>query len=305
MIDSISVVMPVFEDGARALAAIRSLLTQDLPSDMLLEIVVVDDGSRDSTATLIAGLTDERVELVRSAENRGRSEARNLGARRARSPFLVFIDSDCMPATDRLLVEHAASLRMGAVASVGFVAGSGEGFWDRYQWDASLRRERQFRNGCTYSGSSQNLAVLKSAFEEIGGFDTGFRNYGFEDRDLLLRLADNGDIVWTRGAGVRHLDAVVLGAICRKMAESGETSAGRFAERHPAAYRALGYAAFDCRRRPWLKPLASLLGPGMPRFAERIEPLLHMRWIPYPLRKGIVKLASGLSFLYGTKRAAG
>lgn len=300
MNDGVSVIMPVFEDGARALAAIRSLLDQDLSPELSLEILVVDDGSRDDTADLIAGLTDNRVELLCSAENRGRSEARNLGARRARLPFIVFIDSDCIPATGRLLIEHVASLKKGAVASIGHVTGSGEGFWDRYQRDASARRERQFRRGYVFSGSSQNLAVVKSAFEEIGGFDAGFRNYGFEDRDLLLRLADNGDIVWTDGACVRHLDELMLGGICRKLVEAGKYNAGRFAEVHPAAYRALGYAAVDCRIRPWLQPFAKMVGPRMIRVADKIEPLLHTRWIPYPLRKGIVKLTSAVSFLYGT-----
>lgn len=303
MSGSVCVVLPVYEDGERALDAIGSLLRQALPDGLTMDILVVDDGSKDDTAERIAGVCDQRVELLRLEENRGRSQARNAGSQGSRSQYLVFVDCDCAPTTDWFLSEHVASLKAGAVASTGPVSGSGRGFWDRYQRDASRRRKRQFDNGCTCSGSSQNLAVLRSAFEDVGGFDTTYRQYGFEDRDLLLRLAEIGDIAWTASAEVRHLDALHLQDVCRKMTESGQHSSARFAARHPSAYRQLGYAAVDCRQRTWLRPLASLLGPRMPALAACVEPALHRRWIPYPLRKGMVKVASAVAFMYGTTRA--
>lgn len=300
---SVSVILPVFEDGERAVNAIRTLFNQTLPGGMSLQILVVDDGSRDDTPERILDVRDKRVELLRLEENRGRSEACNSGCRQTRSPYLVIIDCDCVPTTERFLSEHIGALQKGAVASIGPVTGFGGGFWDRYQRDNGLRRERQFRLGHTYFGSTQNFAVLRSAFDQVGGFDAGYRNYGFEDRDLLLRLADAGSIVWTAVAAVSHMDVLTLQNVCRKMIESGEHSAARFAERHPAAYRTLGYAAIDCRIRPWLQPVAKLMGPRMPRFAARIEPALNTRWIPYPLRKGIAKLAAAVAFLYGTALA--
>jgi GT2 family glycosyltransferase len=303
MNDSVSVILPVFEDGERAVDAIRTLFKQVLPGAMSLQILVVDDGSRDDTSERILEVRDERVELLRLEENRGRSEACNSGCRRARSAYIVIIDSDCVPATARFLGDHIEALRKGAIASIGPVTGFGGGFWDHYQRDNGRRRERQFRLGHTYFGSTQNFAVLRSAFEQVGGFDAGYRNYGFEDRDLLLRLATVGDIVWTSIAPVSHMDALALQNVCRKMTESGRCSAERFAAQHPAAYRKLGYAAFDCRRRAWLRPVAKLIGPHMAGLAGRLEPVLHARWIPYPLRKGIVKLTSALSFLYGTALA--
>ena len=212
---------------------------------------------------------------------------------------LIFVDSDFLPETDQFLRAHYEALRRGAVASVGHVFGFDGGFWDRYQREASWRRERQFRQGITYAGNS-NLAVRTSAFEEVGGYDGGFRRYGFEDRDLLVRLSEVGTIAWASGATVRHLDGLALGKVCRKMSEAGQWSAGRFARRHPEAYRKLGYAAIDCRYRPWLKPVASLFGALTLRIADKAEPMLDAKWIPYALRKGIVKLASALSFTYGS-----
>ncbi len=63
MSEGVSVVMPVYEDGERASVAIRALLDLAPPPEVSLEIMVVDDGSRDNTADLIAGMSDRRVNL--------------------------------------------------------------------------------------------------------------------------------------------------------------------------------------------------------------------------------------------------
>lgn len=298
-----SVVMPVFEDGQRAVIAVHSLLSQALPDATSLEIVVVDDGSHDDTAELIAGVTDERVRLLQLVQNQGRSAARNAGARYAHGNDLIFMDSDCLPLSDRFLIAHLDALHRGHVASTGHVIGTGGGFWEGYQGDASARRQREHTRGHGYAGSSQNLAVSKAAFDRVGGFDIRYRHYGFEDRDLLLRMGEVGKVAWTEDASVRHLDTLNLPEVSRKMTEAGRHSAVRFAMLHPAAYKVLGYAAIDARRRPWLNPVGRVLGPRMPFIAQRVESALHQSWIPYPLAKGIVKVVSAVSFLYGTTRA--
>jgi glycosyltransferase involved in cell wall biosynthesis len=299
----ISVVIPVFEEGERALAAARSLLGQVLPDATSLEIIVVDDGSRDDIAGFFADFTDARVRLLRLAQNQGRSAARNAGAECARGNIVVFMDSDCLPLTNGFLAAHLDVLDRGHVASTGHVIGTGGGFWERYQRDASSRRQRQHTRGYDYTGSSQNVAVLKSAFKRAGGFDIHYRHYGFEDRDLLLRLCEVGSVAWAVDAGVCHLDPLSLLEVSRKMTEAGEHSAGRFAARHPCAYQVLGYAAIDARKRSWLGPVGRILGPHMPGIAKRVESALHNPWMAYPLAKAAVRVVSAVSFLYGTTRA--
>lgn len=299
----VSIVIPVFRDGERAASAVARLLSQATPNGTELEIIIVDDGSNDGTAEQLAHCTDRRVRLYPLTQNQGRSTARNLGAQQAQGEVVVFMDCDCLPDGDGFLAAHLDTLRQSHIASTGPVTGIGGGFWERYQHDASSRRERQHALGGAYSGSSQNLAVLKSVFELTGGFDVQYRHYGFEDRDLLLRLSRFGSVAWAHDAGVRHMDELRLPDISRKMIEAGEYSAGQFARRHPAAYQVLGYAFIDARLQPWLRPIGQRLGPLMPSFAHRIEPLLHKRWIPYVLAKAAVKVVSAMSFLYGTTRA--
>jgi glycosyltransferase involved in cell wall biosynthesis len=297
----VSVIIPVHRDATRALAAADAMWAQDVSDADALQVIVVDDGSGDGTAEQLADRMDPRARLLVLPANAGRSGARNAGAAIAEGEFLVFMDCDCLPVGGGFLQAHLAALRAGAVASTGDVLGADDGFWDRYQREASLRRRRQHAAGMHYAGSSQNLAVRRDAFAAIGGFDTGYRRYGFEDRDLLLRLAALGPIAWT-DAAVRHLDCIELAQVARKMAEAGAWSSLRFARRHPAAYRALGFAALDARRRPWLRPAARLLDRALPLLARCIGPRLEAGWIPYAARATVARLVTGLGYLAGTSR---
>lgn len=87
----IAVVMPVYNRAATVERAIRSVLGQDF-SDF--ELIVVDDGSKDDTVSVIEAIDDPRLKLVRQAANAGSNAARNRGIREARAPLIAFLDSD-------------------------------------------------------------------------------------------------------------------------------------------------------------------------------------------------------------------
>jgi len=298
----VSVVIPVFRDGLRAVVAVRQTRAQHLPPNVALEIVLVDDGSDDDTAAQLASLSPSEASVFRLTTNQGRSVARNVGAKGATGDVLVFMDCDCLPMGNEFLTAHLEALASGAIASTGPVTGDGDGFWDRYQREASQRRERQHREGMQYAGSSQNLAVRRDAFVAVGGFDAGYRRYGFEDRDLLLRLANTGTIAWAPEATVRHLDRINLTQVSSKMAEAGALSSLRFADTHPKAYRALGFARLDARKRRWLRRPAQVLDGTLPSVARNVEFLLQRAWIPYAAKAAVVRLVTGLSYLAGTSR---
>lgn len=297
----ISIVMPVHRDGSRAVLAARLLLRQSLPAEYGLEIVIVDDGSDDDTPEQLAGLTDDRVTVLRLPENAGRSAARNAGAACASGQVIVFMDCDCVPVGDGYLLAHAEALESGAVASTGHVEGDGSGFWSRYQADASERRHRQHAAGLQSAGSSQNLAVRRGAFEAAGGFDVGYRRYGFEDRDLLVRLSSQGRIAWTEGACVRHTDALTMSQVASKMMEAGEFTSLRFSRQHPDAYRALGYARVDLGRRPWRR-LAAMTSPFVTLAAHVVDPVFAWDWMPYRLKASLVRVVSAMAYMVGTSR---
>ena len=296
----ISVVVPVYRDATRARAAACALLEQKLPSGAMLDVVLVDDGSSDGTVESLREL-EPMVRVLALPHNQGRSGARNAGAAAATGAIVLFMDCDCLPADQDLLLSHISALESGAVASCGHVTGIGADFWSKYQDQASHRRRSQHASGVQYAGSSQNLAVRRTDFEAIGGFDTAYRRYGFEDRDLLIRLGQRGPIAWTT-ATVRHQDQLCLIQVASKMAEAGRYSSHRFASHHPDAYRTLGYAVTDAQQHHVTMPLGRLATPFAMVIAHAFDRLGCERWLPHTPARWIVRLTSALAYFGGTAR---
>jgi len=86
----VTAIMPVY-NGAPFLAdAIKSVLGQ---THAPMELVVVDDGSTDATASILESHT-ETVKILRHAQRRGSAAARNRGIQEAEGDFLAFLDAD-------------------------------------------------------------------------------------------------------------------------------------------------------------------------------------------------------------------
>lgn len=296
----ISVIIPVYRDGQRALVAAAAMLDQSLPDGATIEIILVDDGSTDDTQKQLVTLHDTRVNVLCLPQNVGRSSARNAGAASAQGEILVFIDCDCQPTSNDFLVSHQHMIERGCVASCGRVTGEGNGFWSKYQSDASIRREHQHMRGVACSGSSQNFSVTKSAFSTVGGFNTRYKEYGFEDRDLFERLSLCGKVGWCSNAEVRHLDSLTLMGVATKLQIAATSSARIFAQDHPERYKTLGYASLDTRLHHWLWLPSRLLAPVARTAAFLFDRLHAGDWLPYPLARFTVKIVSALSYGYGT-----
>jgi glycosyltransferase involved in cell wall biosynthesis len=86
----ISVIMPLFNHENFVARAIKSVLSQTFAC---FEVIVVNDGSTDSSASIVNQFTDERILLV-DQPNQGVSAARNTGIRHAKFGLIAFLDSD-------------------------------------------------------------------------------------------------------------------------------------------------------------------------------------------------------------------
>lgn len=99
----VSVVMPCYNYGRYVEGAVRSVLAQSLQD---LELLVVDDGSTDHTAAVLANIHDDRL-IVTTIANAGVSAARNHALERARGEFVAFLDADDLWHVDKLAAQVA------------------------------------------------------------------------------------------------------------------------------------------------------------------------------------------------------
>ena len=155
------------------------------------EVIVVDDGSSDRTAEVLADfLSTVAVRVIFHETNRGGSAARNTGAAHAAGSWLAFLDADDEWEPERLL--HA----FGEVQASGceFAIGSFE--WSRPEsegdWRCTPRLPPDVTDADLLSapplGAGSTLIVRASLFRDVGGFDTTMPRH--QDWDLVIRLSE-------------------------------------------------------------------------------------------------------------------
>ncbi len=188
-----SVIIPVY-NGERFLAeTLRSVFAQTLLPD---EIIVVDDGSTDGTAALVARLAATAPAPVRYLyqENRGPAAARNTGIKQAQGATLAFLDADDLWTPEKQQTQMAL---LTATAEVHIITGLTQQFLDPE--DSSVA---QLTAQHPYSDPHfQSKLFRAELFERVGLLDESLR-FG-EDIDWLVRAVQCG-------ARIRQHNAIVV-----------------------------------------------------------------------------------------------
>ncbi len=231
---TVSIVIPVKDRAEELQRCLASLAELEYPREQL-EVIVVDDGSRDATAE-VARRSGVRV-LPSGGSGRGPAAARNVGAAAAGGEILAFIDSDCT-ASPRWLAELVPAFADPEMAAVG---GRVDGMCtesavDRYEAVMSSlslgSRERSGQGGDdTFYLPSCNLLVRRTAFLAACGFEETMQ-VG-EDVDLTWRLRDGGwRIAYLPAGRVLHAHRSSVRSFMTRRFDYG-TSEGVLQRLHP------------------------------------------------------------------------
>lgn len=96
----VSVMMPVYNGEKTIMLAIKSLLTQTYKNWLC---VIVNDGSTDSTRSILDKISDDRFKIIHLSENVGRGAARQIALDNSEGEYLAFLDADDFYHEDKLL----------------------------------------------------------------------------------------------------------------------------------------------------------------------------------------------------------
>lgn len=193
----VTVLMPVHNGRTYLEEAVRSILVQSFHD---FELVIVDDGSRDGSTSLLRSLAreDPRIRLQRIRHG-GIVEALNAGLAASRGRYVVRMDADDLSRRDRV-----AMLVKFMDANPGVDVGSslvdcfgdppetvGAGYRRYERWINGLRKDREIRRDIFVECpvAHPTMIVRRESLLSMGGYrETG----GPEDYDLMLRFYEHG-----------------------------------------------------------------------------------------------------------------
>ncbi len=253
---AVSVLMGVWNGAPRVREAIESVLAQTMGD---LELVVVDDGSTDATASILGSFDDARVRVTRQSRG-GLTSALRSALDLARAPLLARLDADDVALSERLerqrdfLERHPEVGLLGTAAREVDAAGREIGVVRPPTEDAVLRCALIRHNPFVHS----SIMMRRTALEQAGGYDPSFP------------VAQDYDL-WMRMSRVTRMANLPEALVVRRLLP-GRISATRDAERLRAEARVRWRAVHAGAYPAWcaLFALRPYLAQALPASARRL-----------------------------------
>jgi cellulose synthase/poly-beta-1,6-N-acetylglucosamine synthase-like glycosyltransferase/peptidoglycan/xylan/chitin deacetylase (PgdA/CDA1 family) len=213
---SVTIVVPAYNEAVGIERAVRSLAASHYPD---FEVVVVDDGSLDDTAEIVAGLELENVRLVRQ-DNAGKAAALNTGVEVSESEIVVMVDGDTLFEEDTVarLVAPFVDPDVAAVSGntkVGNRSGL-LGRWQHIEYVIGFNLDRRMYDvlQCTPTVPGAVGAFRRAVLAEVGGVPGDTLA---EDTDLTLAIGRTGQrVVYAETARAWTEAPSSLGALWRQ-----------------------------------------------------------------------------------------
>ncbi len=218
-----SVIVPVYNGSATIVHCLQALANQTVAPDCY-EIIVVDDGSTDTTHTTVTAWCQHhphiRCKLIRQS-NQGPAAARNRGAEVAQGVLLLFTDADCRPVAGWIAAfvaafdldkESSRATNAAAVTDRPVSAAMGT-YRSEQQTIAARFAQLEFAERYVHMHHEPTLDVVatysaafrRTVFADAKGFDPAFPKANNEDVELSYRLSELGHrMIFVPAAVVYH-----------------------------------------------------------------------------------------------------
>jgi glycosyltransferase involved in cell wall biosynthesis len=199
---TVSVIIPAFNSEKTLEACLRAVFSSDYPS---FEVILVNDGSTDQTASIAAKFP---LKLIDLAKNMGGAAARNRGVQAAKGDFLFFLDADITIEKDTLTKVVRTFVDRPEISALfcSYQKNTPSGnFCSTYKnLVHHFTHQTAREDAATFCGGFG--AIYRESFLRVGGFDESYRYVG--DIELGYRLYQRGyKIFLNKEIQVTHLKA--------------------------------------------------------------------------------------------------
>lgn len=192
----VTVVMPTYNHAQFIGDAVKSVLDQTYEN---LELIIVDNYSKDNTEDIIASFEDTRIEYRKFRNNGIIAASRNLGINKSRGKYIAFLDSDDMWKPTKIekqieLLENNDNIFLVYTRYIVMKNGT---------FSKILPKRRKLRSGNVFIslflsnnfiGSS--TVLLRNILKENNLFDTDIKLRAIEDYALWLKIAKNKHVAY-------------------------------------------------------------------------------------------------------------
>jgi cellulose synthase/poly-beta-1,6-N-acetylglucosamine synthase-like glycosyltransferase/peptidoglycan/xylan/chitin deacetylase (PgdA/CDA1 family) len=261
----LTIIVPAYNEEVDIIKSVESLASSEYPE---FEVLVVDDGSTDNTAGLVANLTLPNVRLIRQ-ENAGKAEALNRGVAEAEHEVIVTVDADTVfePDTLHRLVQPFQDKTVGAISGNTKVANRRRmlGRWQHIEYVMGFNLDRRMYEvlDCMPTVPGAIGAFRRSALIAVGGFSSATLA---EDTDITLALGRAGwHVVYVQDARAWTEAPSSLSGLWRQRyrwaygtLQSVWKHRGAIRERGPVGRRGIPYLTVFQLALPFAAPLIDL-----------------------------------------------